>query len=38
MSENKIILRYPIFNVLVIFCCIVTVILLAFDNNSLYSI
>ena len=36
MKENKTIFRNPIFNIAVIFACIITTALLAFDNDTLY--
>ena len=37
MIENKTILRNPIFNISVISVCIITAVLLAFDNEPIYS-
>ena len=37
MNENKTIFRNPLFNIAVIFGCIITTVLLAFDDEPLYS-
>ena len=37
MNENKTIFRNPVFNIAVISGCIITTVLLAFDDEPLYS-
>ena len=36
MNENKTIFRNPLFSIAIIFGCIMTAVLLAFDNEPLY--